>query len=158
MLQTALMMSPYSRMLRLDFQDLTAFERVTEQYRHLGVYFSGAIALEPSNPAFPPQSTPFVLMPLGHEMMITVSFDTLASRIGALVCGAGSIVLTAFDSEGKILKQASTTASPWFALNNQERDAWPQQQLELNGHGIAKVMFHSNSPFILNNLFFSQEF
>lgn len=158
MLQTALMMSPYSRMLRLDFQDLTAFECVTEQYRHLGVYFSGAIALEPSNPAFPPKSTAFVLMPLGHEMMITVTFDTLASQIGAWVCGAGSVILTAFDSKGKILKQASTTASPWLALSNQEQGAWPQHQLELKQHGIAKVMFHSSSPFIVDNLFFSQEF
>ena len=158
MLQTASMMSPYSRMLRLDFQDLTAFERVTEQYRHLGVYFSGAIALEPSNPAFPPKSTAFVLMPLGHEMIITVTFDTLARRIGAWVCGAGSVVLTAFDSDGKILKQASTTASPWFTLSHQERGAWPQQQLELNQRGIAKVMFHSSSPFILNDFFFSQVF
>ncbi len=147
MLQTAPRIATCAKQIRLNFQVLTAFERVTEQYSDLGVRFSDAIALEPSNPAFLPKTGCFVLMPLGHEMILTASFDSPTSWVGGEVCGTGSVILTAFDQTGKILAQVTTAAS-------QGKGSCSKQQLELNRSGIAKVMFHSSEPFILKDFYF----
>ena len=144
MLQTAPRIPTCLTTIRLNFQTLSAFERVTEQYSHFGVRFSDAIAIEPSNPAFLPKTGCFVLMPLGHEMILSASFDSPTSWVGAEVCGAGSVILTAFDQTGKILAQVTTAAS----------QSCMGQQLELNRSGIAKVMLHCSSPFILQDFYF----
>ena len=153
MLQTAPRIPTCLKAIRLNFQALTAFERVTEQYRHLGVRFSDAIALEPSNPAFMPKTGSFVIMPLGQEMILNASFESPTDWVGAYVCGAGSVILTAFDQTGKILahvtKQASSSVAP-----SQTKGSCSWQQLELNRCGIAKVMFHSSEPFILKDFYF----
>jgi hypothetical protein len=153
MLQTAPRIATCVKTIRLNFQALTAFEPVTEQYCHLGVRFSDAIALEPSNPAFLPKTGCFVLMPLGQEMILTASFDSPTSWVGGEVCGAGSVILTAFDQTGKILAQVTTKASPGVAAN-QGKGSCFWQQLELNRSGIAKVMFHSSEPFIIKDFYF----
>lgn len=146
MLQTAPTIPTIPKLLRLDFEDLTAFESVSEQYSHLGVHFNGAIAFEPSNPAFLPKSGTSVLMPSGHEMILSVSFDSPTCWMGAYVCGASSIVLTAFDEAGNIIDRVFTAGA---------RIGAPiPMQLELNRRGIAKVIFHSSEPFILDDFFF----
>ena len=147
MLQTAPRISTCLETIRLNFQTLSAFERVTEQYSHLGVRFKDAIAIEPSNPAFLLKTGCFVLMPLGHEMILNASFDSPTSWVGAEVCGAGSVILTAFDQTGKILAQVTTAAS-------QRSGSCMGGQLELNRCGIAKVMLHSSEPFILQDFYF----
>ncbi len=154
MLQTAPTIKTIPTMLRLDFEDLTAFERVSEQYRHLGVHFNDAIAFEPSNPAFLPKSGSFVLMPLGHKITLNVSFDHPTCWVGAYVCGAGSIILTALDRSGNIIAQVSTNSAVYARPSNLKA-ATRGQQLELNRRGIAKVIFHSTQPFILDDFFFS---
>lgn len=153
MLQTAPRIPTCTKTIRLDFQDLSGFERVTEQYSHLGVHFSDAIALEPSNPAFVAKTGNLVLMPLGYEMILSASFDSPTFWMGAYVCGAGSVILTAFDQTGKILAQVSTTPSSGVAAI-QPKGTGIGQQLELNRAGIAKVMFHSSEPFILKDFYF----
>jgi hypothetical protein len=153
MLQTAPRISTCLKTIRLNFQTLSAFERVTEQYSHLGVRFSNAIAIEPSNPAFLSKTGCFVLMPLGQETILNASFDSPRSWVGAYVCGAGSVILTAFDQKGKILAQVTTAASPSVAPS-QGRGSCMGQHLELNRCGIAKVMLHSSEPFILQDFYF----
>lgn len=153
MLQTAARIPTSQKTLQLDFQALTAFERVTDRYRHLGVGFSNAIAIEPSNPAFLSKTGSFVLMPLGNEMILNASFDFPTSWVGAYVCGARSVILTAFDQTGKIIAQVTTAASSSVAPSHTNSScSW--QQLELNRSGIAKVMFHSSEPFIIKEFYF----
>lgn len=133
--------------VKLDFQELTAFERVGDRYRHLGVTFSEAIALEPSNPTFQPRAGSLVLMPLADRRSITVDFCHPVRQLEAYVSGARSVTLTAFDRDGKplcLIGCSCQGADPDRML--------PRQQLKLDIEGIAKVMFHSNAPFILEQL------
>jgi hypothetical protein len=154
MLQTASMIPQCPRLIRLDFQDVRAFESVTDRYCHFGVEFSCAIALEPSNPAFESKPGKCVLMPSGSETRISVSFNQPASLVGAMVCGAGTIAIAAFDCQGNLLQQASTAGNPWSSA----AQAWSSQQLQLNRAGISQVVFYSSEPFILDDFFFSQAF
>ena len=133
--------------VKLDFQELTAFERVGDRYRHLGVRFSEAIALEPSNPTFRPRTGSLVLMPPADRRSITVDFCHPIRQLEADVSGARSVTLTAFDRDGKPLCLVGCGCE---AADTDEM--LPRQRLKLDIEGIAKVMFHSNAPFILEEL------
>lgn len=137
-------------LVRLDFQDLKAFERVTEQYQHLGVQFEQAIALSPSNPAFQPRTGSMAVMPPSHHKSITVSFFRSIAKVGAYVSNVIPVTLTAYDEDGNSLGSASSqpcsSPQPGVALD--------RQLLELEIEAIAYVTFHSDGPFILNDLFF----
>lgn len=137
-------------LVELDFQDLKAFERVTDQYQHLGVGFEQAIALSPSNPAFQPRTGSIAVMPLGHHKSITVSFLRSVKKVGAYVSNVRPVTLTAYDEDGNGLGSASSqpcsSLEPGVALD--------LQLLELEIEAIAYVTFQCDAPFILNDLFF----
>lgn len=137
-------------LVRLDFQDLKAFERVTDQYQHLGVEFSQAIALSPSNPAFGRPTGSMAVMPPSHQKSITVSFLRSIAKVGAYVSNVRPVTLTAYDKDDNSLGSASSqpcsSLEPGVPLE--------QQLLELEIEGVAYVTFHSDAPFILNDLFF----
>lgn len=153
MLQMAQMELVSPKLIVLDFEDLSAFERVMEQYRHFGVRFGNAIALEPSNPMFTTQSGSSVLMPMENQNSLCAYFDKPTCLVGAFVCGTRIISLKAFDRDGNLLGQTSTLAHPTNSSN--ERGESLVTQLQLNKRGIARVEFHSWMPFTLDNFFFA---
>ena len=137
-------------LVQLDFQDLKAFERVTDQYQHLGVQFEQTIALSPSNPAFQPRTGSMAVMPPSHHKSITVSFLRSIAKVGAYVSNVIAVTLTAYDEDGNSLGSASSqpcsSPKPGVALE--------RQLLALEIEGVAYVTFHCDAPFILNDLFF----
>ncbi|MGK7905376.1 MAG: hypothetical protein AB4352_29020 [Hormoscilla sp.] len=139
-----------SALVQLNFEDLKTFERVTDQYQHLGVGFEQAIALSPSNPAFQPRTGSLALMPPSHQKSITVSFLRSIAKVGAYVSNVIPVTLTAYDEDGNRLGSASSQPcsfpEPGVALE--------RQLLELEIEGVAYVTFYSDAPFILNDLFF----
>ncbi|MBD2186343.1 hypothetical protein [Aerosakkonema funiforme] len=153
MLQLAQMELVSPKLIRLDFENLRPFERLTDQYRHFGVHFSSAIAIEPSNPAFTPKSGAKLLMPMGNMMSLNAFFDKPSSWVGAFVCSTRIVVLSAYDRDGNFLGQTSTI-SQGTNLADEQSEFCPQQ-LDLNRSGIAKVEFHSCVPFTLDDFFFA---
>ena len=149
MLQLAQMELVSPKLIRLDFEDLQPFERITDQYAHIGVRFSGAIALAPSNPAFTAKSGSQVLMPMGNLMSLNAYFDQPTCWAGAFVCSTRIVVLTAYDRDGNFLAQTSTAA------NNSHLAESSPQQLELNRRGSAKVEFSCYVPFTMDDFFFA---
>jgi hypothetical protein len=140
-----------------DFQELTAFERVLEQYARFGVHFEGAIALEPSNPLFQSNAGTLILMPVVVQSGIAVRFEVPMQRVGAFVCSVRPVLVTAFDSDGNTIEQNSTS---WDQVYNDEgtlRFPLPQQQLEIQAPDIAKVVFHSYAPFTLADFYCAKE-
>lgn len=153
MLQLAPMELVTPKLIRLDFEDLTPFESVTERYRHLGVRFGNAIALEPSNPAFTAKSGSFVLMPMGNQTRLCVYFDKPSCLAGAFVCSTRIVVLTAYDRNGNLLGQTSTVADSTAGADG--KTEFLPQQLQLNSGSIAKLEFYSCVPFTLDDFFFA---
>ncbi len=141
--------------IQLDFQNLKAFEQLSDQYACSGVRFEGAIALQPSNPAFVPPSASQVLMPLVNQTGITVYFRRHASSAGAFVIGTKPVVLVAFDSDGNLLREINTGANYLISPAGELPTPLPYHRLEVKGTHIAKVVFYSNAPFILDDFFFS---
>jgi hypothetical protein len=143
----------FQQFTTLSFQELSAFERVREQYAHLGVRFEGAIALEPSNPLFHPDSGALILMPVNDQAGITVVFDRPTEWIGAFVTSVRPVLMTAFDENGNSIEQASTDWDQVYTEEGSLRFPLPQQRLELQAKNIARVIFHSYAPFTLANFY-----
>lgn len=143
----------FQQFTTLSFQELSAFERVREQYAHLGVRFEGTIALEPSNPLFHSDSETLILMPANDQAGITVSFDLPTEWVGAFVTSVRPVLMSAFDENGNLLEQATTHWDQVYTEDGLLRFPLPQQRLELRAQHIARVVFHSYAPFTLSNFY-----
>lgn len=137
-------------LVQLDFEDLELFEAVTTQYQHLGVIFTDAIALKPSNPSFQRRRGDRVLVPRTQEKSITLTFEDLVERVGAYVTGAKPIALTIFDQNDQVLAHTCT----YQPEDLMKEEGFIPQRLKIEGVGIAKAIFHSEAPFTLDDLFF----
>jgi hypothetical protein len=143
-------------LIQLNFQSLSAFDRVTNQYGRWGVQFLGAIAIQPSNPAFVPHSGSLALMPLTNQTKLTAAFAQAIQKVSAFVIGTKRVVLTAFDENGNILGQVNSNTAQAVEPEKAPQARLPVQRLALEGWNIAKVIFHSDAPFILNDFCFSK--
>jgi len=139
--------------VELDFEDLSAFEQVRDQYSGLGIKFAGAIALQPSNPAFPPRSGAMVLMPMTNGLCLDVYLYRTTQTVGAFVTGTKQVRLTAFDADGKVIAQSNTGARQYVQEQRQTVDPLPQRKLELTAVGAIRVEFASDAPFTLDDFF-----
>lgn len=143
-----------SRLIELSFDQLKLFEPVMAQYKHLGLEFQGAIALKPSNPEFFTQSGSLVLMPQGNKMLITTTFKHPVASVQALVCGSGSIVLTTYDFNGKLLDRIAQSAEVPQIVPSATQIKPHSNWLKSKQRGITKVEIHSCTPFIMLNFCF----
>lgn len=137
-------------LIQLDFEDLEMFEPVTDQYKHLGVIFADAIALTPSNPTFQPRHGHKVLIPQTQDKAIILSFTGPVERVGAYVSGAKPVAVTAFGADNQVLGQTCT----FTGYPTESNQVLPIQRLKIEGTGITKIIFHSEAPFVLDDLFF----
>lgn len=138
----------------LEFEDLVEFDRVEHQYACLGIHFTGAIAIRPSNPIFIPSSGAMVLMPSHAQQGITVDFRQPISLIRAIVVGTQPVTLKALDTNGHMISQVSIGSYRYvWASELDQLTPLPQQHLQLQAKQIAAVVFNSDAPFTLDNLF-----
>jgi hypothetical protein len=139
--------------VELDFENLSAFEQVRDQYLGLGIKFEGAIALQPSNPAFSPHSGSVVLMPMKNGLSLNAYLYRSFQTIGAYVTGTRQVRLKAFTQDGKVIAQSATGARQYIHEQRDTVDLLPQHKLELSSDGIARVEFASDAPFTLDDFF-----
>lgn len=92
----------------LDLSGLQNFEIVMNQYRDQGIEFSNAIALQPSNPAFPSRTGPNILLAGPKSGTMDLIFLKPISALVGYVTSASVTVMTAFDCDGQILGKAET--------------------------------------------------
>lgn len=87
------------RCVRLNLEDLKCFEGVTDQFQEWGITFTNAIALDPSNAAYPPRSGSIVLMGAPKNGWIDVAFDRPVDFFNCYVTSSQRTVLTAHDGQ-----------------------------------------------------------
>ncbi|MBD2041577.1 hypothetical protein [Microcoleus sp. FACHB-672] len=145
-----------AEIIQLDFESLTALEGLSNQYSCLGVRFSGAIALQPSNPALARYSRSQVLMPVANLTGITVQFPCALNTAGASVMGSKPVVVTAFDANNDSIEKISTQVTYSISPSAEQFLPLPHNRLEVKGLNIVKLVFFSAAPFILDDLFFYQ--
>ena len=145
-----------AKFIQLDFESLTACKGLSNQYSCLGVWFSGAIALQPSNPAVARHSRSQVLMPVASLTGITVQFPCAINIAGAFVMGSKPLVITAFDANIDSIEKISTVVTYSIPPSAEQLLPQPHHRLEVKGSNIVKLVFFSAAPFIWGDLFFYQ--
>ncbi|MGF1498338.1 MAG: hypothetical protein ACFB8W_16175 [Elainellaceae cyanobacterium] len=124
--------------VQLDLEGLQCFEVVRQQYHQLGVVFKNAIALRPSNPAFPPYSGSMVLMGAPKNGFLEAIFTKPTSSVSACVTGSRRTAANAYDSKGELVE---TVQTPDANLATAESAADANYRLTLTTSNISRVVF-----------------
>ena len=94
---------------QLDLSQLDNFEVVEHQYQNQGIQFQNAIALYPSNPAFPPRNGGAVILGGPKSGTIDLTFSPPVQMVEGYVTSSGVTVMTAFDDQGNVIDTDETS-------------------------------------------------
>lgn len=129
-----------STKIRLALEDLNCFEVIENQFKHWGITFKNAIALQPSNPAFVIKPTTTVIMGAPKGGDLEINFKYPIHKFCGMITSSSATVLSAYDTEGKKVAETGMSVSHHIssdALN------FPHAQLKLTGLNIQKVTFET---------------
>lgn len=152
--------------IRLDWEDLKCFEVVNHQFQQWGVTFANAVALRPSNPAYPPYSGVMVLMGAPKDGWLETTFSRPVQFVSGFITSSRRTVLTAFDHRDRVVgrvesgganladSESSTNAKALHsdyshpgalkAISQKKFNAQtPNVQLRVNAPNIHRVTFHT---------------
>lgn len=139
--------------VHLDLEKLRCFEVVERQFQKCGVTFSNAIALQPSNPAFPPRSGKTVLMGSPKDGWVEAKFEVPVRSVAGFVTGSRRTILLAYDAEGQ---PVARTESPGANLAGSSSPTPANVKLSLKASNIHRVMFQTfDGQFTLDDFSFS---
>jgi len=126
--------------VRLNLEQLRPFEVVDRQFQGYGVTFRNAIALIPSNPAFPSRNGQTVLMGCPKSGWMEARFERPVEFVSGFVTASSSTVMAVYDAEDRPLAQAKT---PNGNLAGSDSNTPPNAELCLRSRNIRRVTFHS---------------
>jgi hypothetical protein len=124
----------------LDLEVLECYEVVQHQFEQWGVRFANAIALHPSNPAFPPHSGTKVLMGAPKSGWLEATFVKPVRYVSGFVTSSRATVMAAFNEQNQPLAQTKT---PGANLAGGSADLSPNMQLSLQVDNIHRVTFQA---------------
>lgn len=128
------------RLIYLDLEELSCFEVVERQFEAWGVVFKNAIALNPSNPAFPPKSGQTVLMGSPRSGMLEATFSRPAKFVSAFVTTSHRAAMIAFDKDNKPLAEAEV---PGANLADGHSSYEPNMRLSVKASNIDHICVRS---------------
>ena len=126
--------------VQLDLEDLACFEVVNHQFQKQGVVFQNAIALHPSNPAFPPRSGRNVLMGAPKPGVIEARFLHPMSAVGGFVTSSRRTVLSAYDYNNQLIAEVELATAN---LANSHAAIPANAELFLTANNIHRVVFYA---------------
>ena len=137
---------------KVNFQTLSIFEVVADQYQDWGLKFEGAIALTPSNPSFSSEADKVVLMPTAGRKMVKVHLQQATRHIKISVRGAGIVNCAGLGSNGHCITRLSTDEPPSNLTADNAPALLPQQQFDLATQQLTALILESDSPFIIESI------
>ena len=139
--------------VQLDWEDLPCFEVVSHQFQQWGVIFTNAIALHPSNPAFPCRSGATVIMGVPKSGWIEARFLRPVCFVGGFVTCSRRTVLSAYDLKDSLLAQAEISGPN---LAGSGSTIAPNAPLHLQAPNIHRITFSCfDGQFTLDDFRFS---
>lgn len=112
---------------------------VEDQFQEMGVQFSNAIALVPSNPAYPSANAQLVLMGSPKRGWLEATFATPVKFVTGYVTSSRRMVMAAFDETDTPVAQIETGAN----LAGSGSTIPPNVPLSLRGKNIRRVTFYT---------------
>jgi hypothetical protein len=136
--------------VRLDWEDLQCFEVVNHQFQDWGVAFANAIALRPSNPAYPPYSGVMVLMGAPKQGWLETTFSQPVRFVSGFITSSRRTVLTAFDHHDRVVARTESAGANLANSNlansnlaNSKTSHAPNVKLSLYAPNICRVTFQT---------------
>lgn len=126
--------------VRLNMEDLKCFDVVERQFQQWGLTFRNAIALHPSNPAFPPRSGTTVLMGAPKNGLIEISFQYPVRFVSGFVTSSQRTILSAYDQQNQLLARAELTEPN---LAGTDSKIPPNTQLSVAVPNIYRITFYA---------------
>ncbi|MBV6622841.1 MAG: hypothetical protein KI793_07805 [Rivularia sp. (in: Bacteria)] len=137
----------------LQLDNLQCFEVVDRQYESKGIIFNNCIAIEPSNPAFPPHSGLIVLMSSPKSGLLEATFVNPVHSVSAFVTSSQRLVLSAYNESHQLLDCAIL---PSGNLANSDSLLAPNILLSVSAQNIHSICFHAfDAQFTVDDLSFS---
>lgn len=102
----------------LDLETLQGFEVANHQFEHWGIQFRNAIALQPSNPAYPPKSGSMVLIAGPKSGWMEVLFTQPIRAVSCYVTSSRRITLTGFNRENEAIAYTELSEANLATLND----------------------------------------
>lgn len=126
--------------VRLDFEGLERFEVVAEQYKRWGVVFENAIAVTPSNPAYPTRSGAVVLMGAPKSGFLELKFLQPVQFVSGYVTSSRFTAMSAYNALGQTIARAELPAAN---LADSGSTVMPNQQLIVRSPDIHRLTFYA---------------
>lgn len=126
--------------VRLNMEDLKCFDVVERQFQQWGLTFRNAIALHPSNPAFPPRSGTTVLMGAPKNGLIEISFEFPVRFVSGFVTSSQRTILSAYDQQNQLLGRSELTEPN---LAGTDSNIPPNSQLSVAVPNIYRITFYA---------------
>lgn len=114
---------------KIDFSQLGNFEVVGPQYEQQGIQFQNAIALHPSNPAFPSCNGNAIILGGPKSGTLDIWFSPPVHTVESSVTSSGVTVMTAFDDNGQIIATDETLGRN---LDDEHSDHAPHVRLSVH--------------------------
>ncbi|MGB5966994.1 MAG: hypothetical protein WBG70_01595 [Spirulinaceae cyanobacterium] len=89
--------------IKLDLEKLKCFEIVENQFAHLGLTCCNGIAIQTSNPAFPPGQGEISLIKRTINYCLELKFEQPISSFNCHVTSSRKTILSGYDSKGQLL-------------------------------------------------------
>lgn len=139
--------------IRLDLNDLKCFDTVDRQFEAWGVRFHNAIALHPSNPAFPTRRNHLVLMAGPRSGFLEATFLRPVSFVRGFVTSSRPMLFSAYGDQNNLLAQTELAKANLATLE----DSTPANtQLSLTVANTHRVRFYAfDGQFTLDEFSFS---
>ncbi|WP_088890282.1 hypothetical protein [Leptolyngbya ohadii] len=151
-LSPAAVLVQQSNCVRLDWEDLPPFAVVDRQFEQWGVLFANAIAICPSNPAYPPYSGRMAIMGAPKGGWLEAKFVRPVKCVSTFVTSSRRTVLSAYDAENRLIASAETPAAN---LAESQSACPPNALLQVRSVDIHRVTFHAfDGQFILDDFCF----
>ena len=97
--------------VRLDAEDLACFAVVNRQYEAWGVRFHNAVAIHPSNPAYPAHSGVMLLLGAPKSGWLEATFTRPAQSVSSFVISSRRTVIRAFNWQNDLVAEAEAEAN-----------------------------------------------
>lgn len=124
----------------LNLETLTPFEVIDRQFESLGITFNNAIALKPSNPAFPTYSGQMLLLASPENGFISLTFAQPVSYVSGRVTSSRPTIVTAYNSLGRELVRKKL---PSANLAGSNAPIPPNELLFVEARNIHQVTFYA---------------
>lgn len=136
--------------IKLGLEALKCFEVVDRQFQDWGITFTNAIALQPSNPAFPPHSGSKVLISGPRSGWIEATFSSPAYHVSIYITSSRNTVVSAYDAQGNLLAQTGLTEGNLAGSNS---PIAPNQYLVIQAANIHRITVYAfDGQFSLDDL------